>query len=596
MTGHHATDGGRGPCLVADLDTVVLRDVPWGPALLGVADRIVSGDLPPVAYNTTRAGDALRYLYDEGVALRRVAGVLGYAYAATEDRAHLRALARDVALNAARWPDWNPGHPLDSAQVATAVALAYAWGRGELTKGERADVVKALVERVLLPYTVDDGHLARFRTARGNQCTVVASAAALAALAVRSEAPEESARTVADAGAALARNGAPDEDGRSVAGGPTVEGLMYTAYEAAHLALLHATVWCSGEDPDVSALGESLADLGALAAWSERCGTVVEPAMGDAWGVYPWVDRPTALAAMTAWSSAGGHVLGLLDALQERAALTVPGWGSVRVPDGIAELVVSGLRPRREMPPRVQAFVPRGGSDSSYWGCASHGPLRAFLTAVPNDAPHAHRDVGNVVVLHGDQPVLADLGQREYGFRAPHVWRRSTAVHTTIGLLRADGRVTQADPGRGSVTTSGDGLTMVSSTAIRGVEWRRDVTVTGSTVVVADRLSRRRGGAPRQLAMSFLVAAPCGSMDGGSGAGRDGGPLRFALPDGSAWELEWPVGHEVAVTDARPAPPYADSPAFAESLALTHTLVRVDLELADRLDVTTTLRRLPTPI
>ena len=38
------------------------------------------------------------------------------------------------------------------------------------------------------------------------------------------------------------------------------------------------------------------------------------------------------------------------------------------------------------------------------------------MTGVPNDAPHAHADVGNVVVKQGEQDVLADLGQRTYGF------------------------------------------------------------------------------------------------------------------------------------------------------------------------------------
>lgn len=581
--------GTRAARLAADLDTVRLRDSPCGSALLRAADRIVSGDIPAVAYTATRAGDPLRYLYDEGVALRRVAGVLGYAYASTKDRAYLRTLATSVARNASRWPEWNPGHPLDTAQIATAVALAYAWSGAELTAGERDEVVRALVERLLLPYS-DDGQLARLRSAIGNQVTVVASAAALAALAVRREAPVESVRTVAHAAATLARCGAPDDDGRSVAGGPTVEGLMYTAYEAAHLALLHATVWCNGEDPGIrGVLGGSLADLGVLAAWSERCGTVVEPAVGDAWGVYPWVDRTTALAAMTAWPSAGGHVLGLLDALQERATLTVPGWGSVQVPDGIAELVVSGLRADAAMPPRVQSFVPRDGAESSYWGCASHGALRAFLTATPNDAPHAHRDVGNVVVLHGDQPVLADLGQRDYGFRAPHVWRRSTPVHNTIGLRRADGRVSQADAGRGSVATSGDGLSMASTSAVRGVDWRREVTVTGSEVVITDRLSRRRPGDIRRLSMSFLLPTPCDSVVSG-----EDGLLRFALPDGSVWELKGPAGCQAVITDARPTPPYADTPEFEETLAATHALVRVELELADRLDLTTVLRLVST--
>jgi hypothetical protein len=581
--------------LVADLDLVVPRVSPWRDPLLEVADRVVTGDIPAVSYNASRDGDALRYLYDEGVALRRVAGVLGYAYAATKDRAFRRALASGVALNATRWPDWNPGHPLDTAQVATAVALAYAWGAGELARDERDEVVSALRDRVLRPYCLEDGELARFRTSAGNQCTVVATAVVLAGLAVRSDDADAASSALADGAVALAGLREADGSGRSPAGGPTVEGLMYTAYEAAHLALLHATCRSNADDREVSrTLSGCLPGLDVLADWTERCGTVVEPAMGDAWDVYPWVDRATAVAGLAAWPTAGGRVRRLLDGLQARAVLTVPGWGSLPVPDGIAELVVSGLRPAATVPaepPAVQSFAPREGADGSFWGGASHGELRAFLSATPNDAPHAHRDVGNVVVMQGDQPVLSDLGQRDYAYTGARVWRRSTKAHTTIGARRPDGRVTQSGTGLGSVSAPGDDLRMDSSTAIRGVDWCREVILAASSVVVRDRLTLREPGPPRSLSLSFLLAAPVDEVrDAGDGQ------VAFALADGSTWELETPAGAGRVVVDARPSGPYADTAELARTLGLSHSLVVVEVELADRLDLTARLRRVETPL
>lgn len=579
--------------LVADLDAVTVPDGRWRDALLAAAGDLVSGEIPAVAYDTDSAGDPLRYLYDQGVALRRVAGVLGYAFAATKDRCYLRAMAAHVALNAARWPDWNPGHPLDTAQVATAVALAYGWSRAELAPVERREVVHALRDRVLVPYVRDDGALARFRTAAGNQSTVVATAAVLAGLAVRADDADAAGAAVADGAAALARFRRPDDEGRSLAGGPTVEGLMYTAYEAAHLALLHTTCWTNAGDAALSELEGSIADLGQLAEWSERCGTVAEPAMGDAWDVYPWVDRTTALAAMTAWPAAGPRVHGLLDGLQARAALTVPGWGSRPVPDGIAELVLAAhpAGPAAPPPP-APAFVPRDGTGGSFWGCAAHGDLRAYVSATPNDAPHAHRDVGNVVVLHGEQPVLTDLGQRDYGFSARHVWRASTRVHSTVGVLRDDGRVRQARAGRGSVTAARNGLRMTSSSAVPGVDWSRDVVVEDGAVRLRDRLRPRRAPDPRRLSMSFLLAAPADRVED-LGDRR----LRFALGDGSVWDLTVPGDTSPVVSDARPTPPYEDTAAFAAGAAGSHTLVVVTLPALDDaagLDLATTVLRVAT--
>jgi hypothetical protein len=79
----------------------------------------VSGAIPQVVYNTARTGVALRYLYDEGVALRRITGILACAYAATHQDVFLDAMASRVAVNAAAWPDWNPGHRLDTAKIMT---------------------------------------------------------------------------------------------------------------------------------------------------------------------------------------------------------------------------------------------------------------------------------------------------------------------------------------------------------------------------------------------------------------------------------------------------------------------------------------------
>ncbi|MFO1446963.1 MAG: heparinase II/III family protein [Opitutaceae bacterium] len=64
-----------------------------------------------------------------------------------EDR--FRRHARDVMLRAAEFPDWNPSHFLDVAEMATALALGYDWLHDTLTEAERAAIEQALRQKSL---------------------------------------------------------------------------------------------------------------------------------------------------------------------------------------------------------------------------------------------------------------------------------------------------------------------------------------------------------------------------------------------------------------------------------------------------------------
>ena len=71
-----------------------MRDSRWVAPTIAAADGIVGGTIPVVRPPAAGdGGDPLRYLYDEGVALRRSAGVLGLAYASSHDPRYLDALA-----------------------------------------------------------------------------------------------------------------------------------------------------------------------------------------------------------------------------------------------------------------------------------------------------------------------------------------------------------------------------------------------------------------------------------------------------------------------------------------------------------------------
>lgn len=593
--------------LVADLDHVQVRDSASRPALLAAADQVLGGGIPVVRPRPDDGGDPVRYLYDEGVALRRVVGVLGYAYAVTHDPRYLDALAAQT-VRAARWPDWNPNHPLDTAQIGTGVALGLAWSRSRMTAAERQEVVTALGGRLVTPYVCGAGPadreqadrgqadreqgLAARRTGDGNQVTVVGVAVVLAGLAAGPDDPGWAGAAVRAGTDALARHSAPDGSGRSIADGPTVEGLMYTTYEAANVALLTATLGANqvpgGGPTAVQPLVGAVPSLDALALWNERCGRVADPAVQDGWDRYPWVDRTTALAAMAGSPRSGPRVQGLIEALQAQAEITVPGAGRWMVPDGIAELVLSQVTPGTAgtpPSPPAQVHVAGGPDDARQYGCSTYGDTYALVTAVPNDAPHAHTDIGNLVVKQGEQTVLDDLGQRDYSFTGQPVWRGSTKAHSTLGALQPDGTVLQRHSGSGAVAADGADLVMTSTTALPGVaSWQRRVSVGDGTVRVRDALATT-GGAPVPLSASFLLATPPSAV-----AQQPDGSLRVTVGDGSVWQLVPPAGTAVTYSDASPAPPYVDAPGIAGPAA-AHTLVVVRADVAGSADLVTELHR-----
>jgi hypothetical protein len=280
----------------------------------------------------------------------------------------------------------------------------------------------------------------------------------------------------------------------------------------------------------------------------------------------------------------------------------VPGAGVWPAPDGIAELVLAQTTPGQTADAAAQAQVAGGRDGARPYGCSTSGDTLALLSGVPNDSPHAHQDVGNVVVMQGEQAVLDDLGQRTYSFTGHPVWRSGTKAHSTIGVLHEDGTVLQTRSGSGDVSVIGDDLLMTSTTALPDVAgWTRRVSVSDGTVVVRDVLTRAAlggdsgdggsgdgggsGGTPVPLSMSFLLAAPPASV-----AQQPDGALRFTVADGSVWDLVPPPGTTPAWSAAAPTPPYVDAPDVADTAA-AHTLVVLHAGLADSLDLSTILRR-----
>ena len=100
---------------------------------------------PPLAYHFEGA----HMLEVSRAALRRIA-TLGLIYRLDGDRACAdRAIRELIAI--CNFPNWNPAHFLDTAEMTNAAAVGYDWLYGLLTPEQRTLVKQAIVDKGLMP-------------------------------------------------------------------------------------------------------------------------------------------------------------------------------------------------------------------------------------------------------------------------------------------------------------------------------------------------------------------------------------------------------------------------------------------------------------
>lgn len=75
---------------------------------------------------------------------------LGLVYRLTGEEQYAERLKRELA-SAASFPDWNPSHFLDTAEMTHAFALAYDWLYDYWSENERAWIREAMIEKGLSP-------------------------------------------------------------------------------------------------------------------------------------------------------------------------------------------------------------------------------------------------------------------------------------------------------------------------------------------------------------------------------------------------------------------------------------------------------------
>lgn len=156
------------------------------------ADSLI--DAPQTPYAKDKYG---AILWTSRAYLNRL-GTLALMYRLTGDRKYADA-ANETLLWVCGYPDWNPAHYLDTAEMSAAVAIAYDWLYDILPQSTKDIVRKTLYDRaialVLAEY--ENGGQGSWAKRETNWNVVCNTGMTLAALAIAEDYPEEAA-TVLD--------------------------------------------------------------------------------------------------------------------------------------------------------------------------------------------------------------------------------------------------------------------------------------------------------------------------------------------------------------------------------------------------------------
>ncbi len=140
---------------------------------------------PPSRYEIP---DGLRLLATSRRVLQRVY-TLALIYRLDGDKRYLDRAWRELEA-AANFPDWNPRHFLDTAEMAHAFAIGYDWLYGEWSEEQRRILRDAMLQKAVLPALKVYREKGWWSQARHNWNQVCNGGIGMAALALLDEVPD----------------------------------------------------------------------------------------------------------------------------------------------------------------------------------------------------------------------------------------------------------------------------------------------------------------------------------------------------------------------------------------------------------------------
>ena len=374
------------------------------------------------------------------------------------------------------FPNWNPSHFLDTAEMSHAAGIGYDWLHSTLTPSERGWIRRALVDKGIEP------GLAVYR--RGDWWTrsefnwnqVCNGGLTAGALAIADEEPERAREVVTSAVKSLPvamRSYAPD--------GGWAEGPGYWAYATRYTVYMLAALESAlGADFGLSkAQGFDLAGRFRIyfsgptgLAFNYADGSArVAPASEMFWlarrfanPVYAWQQRELLHAGR-------GDALDLVWFQEHSMSPGEANWALVDTFDG------------------VNAGFLRSAWDST-------DAVFAAIKGGDNKANHGHLDLGSFVLDAGGVRWATDLGADDYNlpqFFGKLRWtyyRNRTESHNTVLI---DGE-NQNLSGRATLTQGRDYVeaNLVDAYPDRLREWSRRMTLNNGAVTIRDRIRAKR--------------------------------------------------------------------------------------------------------
>ena len=458
---------------------------------------------------------------------------------------HRKRAIREL-LNAAAFPDWNPAHFLDTAEMTTGMALGLCWTRSILSRAERDAVAAAIIGKGLRPGLEAAAAGAPWMTARNNW-NIVCCAGMIAGAAAVDSTDTDLSKTVLD------RFVPAIQCGLSAFGadGGYTEGPDYWEYAVRYAVLAHAVLKDIGIGPDVPAALQRTwrygHDLTGPSGRVFNFGDATErPRRAPVIG---WLASSAGEPEAMAWQHAAPgdpHPFDLIWCAPESEPANADDRPAAYEPAGIAVL--------------------RRGSN---WLALKGGR---------NDVNHAHLDLGTFVLEMAGQRFVSELGRENYalpGYFDPErrfgYFRTQTAAHGTL-LIDGAGQSTAA-----FAKLLGTGLEGESRFAAyeicdgdRPFGWRRGVAFQGEAAVfIVDEVEPRGNRTPGATWQVYTEATVTlrGSIAGLALADRMV-EAEILEPAGLAWSCEPALSPEGESSNAAFGRLFFAVPASAETRSI----------------------------
>ena len=441
---------------------------------------------------------------------------LAYSWRMTGNPEYVRRAEKEM-LNACTFPDWNPDHYLDAAEISMALAIGYDWMYDELSPQTRTAIERNLFEKGIKPsfkeYDGDPAHW-HFVNKRNNWNPVCHGSLACAAMAVYEHDPELACRTI-ERSVEKVKTLAIPEYGPD---GNFPEGYSYWSYGTAFAIMfiealegVYGTSFGIAEDPGFNKTPEYILQMSTQGLETWRYSDCTK----DIKNSYPmfWFaarqKNPSLLwyeKAKVEYMDAHGLSRRMFNV---RFLPSVLLWASERPFDGME-------------PPVRRLYVGQGTTPVAIMRNRFGGDDEIFLGLKGGRCSynHAHMDIGSFVMYQGTRQWAKDAGIQDYwslerygvnlGDRSQYSsrWkplRFGPDIHNIITFSDTLQRVDE----RACIVSSGDyGDFMFAVTDLSGVDgaavrshMRGVALIDGSYVVVRDEITASDRPMPLRWAM-----------------------------------------------------------------------------------------------